>query len=109
MVKNSSEYHLFKFKRMPASDNPYKSLRATIPYVPLNTSDETPSLYPLRICVGADWEMAWGLQDNKPSASQGCHKFHGRYGRNGETYPCDYHDPCWLLSPWLWYAMTFNS
>ena len=29
------EYHLFKFKRMPASDNPYKSLRATIPDVPL--------------------------------------------------------------------------
>ena len=40
---------------------------------------------------------------------QGCHKFHGRYGRNGATYTCDYHDPCWLLSPWLWYTMTINS
>ena len=34
--------------RMPASDNPYKSLRAPIPEVPLNTSDETPNLYPIQ-------------------------------------------------------------
>ena len=35
--------------RMPASDNPYKSLRA-IPYLKyrLNISDETPNLYPLQ-------------------------------------------------------------
>ena len=48
---------------MPASDNPYKSLRATIPDIPLNTSDTydgTPNLYPFRICVGADWEMCLG-------------------------------------------------
>ena len=49
--------------KMPASDNPYKSLRATIPDIPLNTSDTydgTPNLYPFRICVGADWEMCLG-------------------------------------------------
>ena len=48
---------------MPASDNPYKSLRATIPDIPLNTSDTydgTPNLYPSRICVGAEWEMCLG-------------------------------------------------
>ena len=54
-------------------------------------------------------DVLGALQDNRPSASQGCHKFHGRYGRNGATYTCDYHDPYWLLSLWLWYAMTFNS
>ena len=53
--------------------------------------------------------MAWGLLDNRPSASQACHKFHGRYRRNGATCKGDYHDPCWLLSPWLWYTMTINS
>ena len=48
---------------MPVSDNPYKSLRATIPDIPLNTSDTydgTPNLYPFRIYVGADWEMCLG-------------------------------------------------
>ena len=52
---------------------PYKSLRATIPDVPLNTYDETPILCPFRICVGAVRVMAWGLQGNRPSASQDRH------------------------------------
>ena len=55
------------------------------------------------------WLGPGAYLDNRPSTSQGCHKFHGRYGRNGATYTCDYHDPCWLLSPWLWYTMTINS
>ena len=90
--------------RMPASDNPYKSMRA-IPYLKYRVILQIPPSG----CISAGWGWPGAYLDNRPSTSQGCHKFHGRYGRNGATYTCDYHDPCWLLSPWLWYTMTINS
>ena len=95
---------------MPASDNPYKSFKGyhtwhTAWYLWWNTK-----LIPIQdMCRCWLGDVLGALQDNRPSASQGYHKFHGRYGRNGATYTCNYHDPYWLLSPWLWYAMTFNS